>query len=228
MTDVDSAVKLIEDRIGYCFKDKNFIKEALTHSSFANERKINKLSCNERLEYLGDAVLELVSSDHIFRNYPSMPEGRMSKFRASLVCEEALAQCAERIGLGTLIFLGKGEEQSGGREKPSVTSDAFEALIGALYMDGGLDTARNFIMEHVLKNAEEHLVTADPKSALQEKVQGMGHETIEYRVVSETGPEHDKSYSVELLIGGKVSGSGTGRSKKLAEKEAALEALRRL
>jgi len=228
MSEIDSAVNTIEDRIGYSFRNKELIREALTHSSFANERKINKLSCNERLEYLGDAVLELVSSDHIFRNYPDMPEGRMSKFRASLVCEEALAICAEKIGLGKLIFLGKGEEQSGGREKPSVTSDAFEAVIGALYLDGGIDTARKYITEYVLQNAEEHLVTADPKSALQEKVQAMNHDTIEYRIISESGPEHDKSYSVEVLIGGKVCGSGTGRSKKLAEKEAALEALRRL
>ena len=127
---------ILEERIGYTFSDKTLLRTALTHSSYAHERKINKIECNERLEFLGDAVLEQISSVHIFKNHPKMPEGQMSKLRAAMVCETALAKCAKKIGLGDLIFLGRGEEGSGGRSKPSVTSDAYEALIGALFLDG--------------------------------------------------------------------------------------------
>ena len=225
MNDIHQNVARLEEVIAYKYKDRNLAVEALTHSSYANERKLNKIACNERLEYLGDAVLELVTSDYIYRNYPDMPEGKMSRLRADLVCEGSLSESAARIGLGELILLGVGEEHCGGRNKPSVTSDAFEAVIGSLYLDGGMEAAKRFIDEYVLDDVEKHSEASDPKSALQEFVQAKKLGIITYKVTDETGPEHAREYTVDVLINDKVYGTGKGRNKKTAEKNAAKAAV---
>jgi ribonuclease-3 len=217
-------LELLEERIGYTFRDKTLLRTALTHSSYAHERKINKVECNERLEFLGDAVLEQISSDYIYRHHPKMPEGQMSKLRASLVCETALAECAKKIGLGELLFLGRGEEGSGGRTKPSVTSDAYEAVIGAMYLDGGIEPARKFVEREVLSQEAMDRVV-DAKTALQELAQSRGMRTATYILLEERGPEHDKEFSVAVQIAGEELGRGIGRNKKSAEKAAAAVAL---
>ncbi len=220
-------LRQLEERIAYTFTDKTLLRTALTHSSYAHERKINKVECNERLEFLGDAVLEQISSDHIFRKHPQMPEGQMSKLRASLVCETALAGCAAKIGLGELLYLGRGEEASGGRTKPSVTSDAYEALIGAMYLDGGIETAKVFVEREVLSEEPIDRVV-DAKTALQELTQAMGLGTVTYRLISESGPEHAKEFLVAVIVAGEEMGQGIGRNKKSAEKAAADVALKKL
>jgi len=226
MNEAELANRLSECT-GYPFQNTSLAVEALTHSSYAFERKINKIACNERLEFLGDAVLEQISSDRIFRQFPEMPEGKMSRLRAALVCEEALSVCAERIGLGDLLLLGKGEDACGGRKKASVTSDALEAVIGAIYLDGGIDAARCFVERVVLSDIKEKAGAGDPKSTLQEKVQAEGNGRIEYRVISESGPEHDKTFLVEVRVDGNVLGQGEGHNKKSAEKAAAADALKK-
>ena len=218
---------LLEERIGYIFQDKILLRTALTHSSYAHERKINKIECNERLEFLGDAVLEQISSEYIYKEHPKMPEGQMSKLRASLVCEPALAECAKAIGLGELIFLGRGEEAGGGRTKPSVTSDAYEALLGAMYLDGGIGPVKAFVEREVLSREPQVQIT-DAKTALQEMAQAKGLGTVSYELVEESGPEHDKIFVVEVLLNGEVRGRGTGRNKKSAEKAAAAVAIKNL
>lgn len=226
MNDSNGLSKL-EEKIEYVFKNKGLATEALSHSSYVNERKINKIKCNERLEFLGDAVLEMVSSDYLFTNYPNMLEGNMSKLRASLVCETALAKSAKMINLGDYILLGKGEEGLGGRMRASVTSDAFEAIIGAMYLDGGIEVAKNFIHKYVLYDVDSFINDIDSKSKLQELVQSKDNKLkIEYRVVDESGPEHEKVFIVDVLVGNEVYGTGRGHSKKNAEKEAAKEAIK--
>ncbi|MBR5420034.1 MAG: ribonuclease III [Lachnospiraceae bacterium] len=204
------------------------MKQALTHSSYAHERRINKVECNERLEFLGDAVLELISSKYLFARYPRMPEGDLSRLRASLVCEPALAECAQRLGLGSLLYLGKGEEAGGGREKASVTSDACEALIGAIFLDGGMEEAARFVERELLKDSDAHVREKDPKTALQEMIQAGGGGSVEYRLLREEGPEHDKRFYVEVSIRGEACGEGVGKNKKSAEKDAAAKALKYL
>ena len=215
---------ILEERIGYTFSDKTLLRTALTHSSYAHERKINKIECNERLEFLGDAVLEQISSVHIFKNHPKMPEGQMSKLRAAMVCETALAKCAKKIGLGDLIFLGRGEEGSGGRSKPSVTSDAYEALIGALFLDGGPEVAKEFVEREVLQE-EPSVQVVDPKTQLQELAQAKSLGAVSYELIEESGPEHDKIFVVRVHVGDTIQGNGSGHNKKSAEKAAAAEAL---
>lgn len=223
----EGRIKALEDRIGYSFQKKELVREALTHSSYANERCLKKINCNERLEFLGDAVLEQASSIYLFRQYPEVPEGQLSKMRASLVCESALAAAAEKIQLGDFIFLGKGETANGGNKKPSVVSDAMEALIGALYLDGGEKASNRFIMQHILTNIQEKEKSfMDYKSELQELVQSGSHGTIRYQVTGEYGPEHEKEFEVELTIDQKKISLGRGRSKKAAEQMAAYEALK--
>ena len=213
----------MERVIGYEFSDKTLLERAMTHSSYSNERKINKTECNERLEFLGDAVLEIISSDLIYKKYPDMPEGKMSKLRASLVCEPALYESSLAIKLGDYIRLGKGEEAGGGRNKPSVVSDAFEALIGAIYLDGGQKKSAEIILKYILSNNQlENAEMQDSKSYLQELVQSAaGDNCITYEVVEERGPEHDKEYVVRVLVNGQELGRGCGKSKKAAEKDAA-------
>lgn len=221
----DYTVSLLEERIGYSFKDIALLKQALTHSSYANEQKINKLPNYERLEFLGDAVLELVSSEFLFRENPSMPEGQLTKMRASMVCEPSLAFCAKDLELGQFILLGKGEENSGGRNRESITSDAMEAVIGAIFLDGGLDKAKEFIYRFILSDLEDKQLFFDSKTTLQEHIQGKLKKEFSYELVDEFGPEHDKTFCVEIRMDGEVLGSGKGRTKKAAEQQAAYEAL---
>ncbi|MGN0346825.1 MAG: ribonuclease III [Lachnospiraceae bacterium] len=219
----------LEKIIDYEFRNQELLRKAMTHSSYANERKINKIECNERLEFLGDAVLEMISSNFLFHQFPKMPEGDLSRIRASLVCETALAECAKNISLGDYIFLGKGEAGGGGREKASVTSDAFEALIGAIFLDGGIAAAEKFILSNVLSDAKEKMEFYDSKSVLQELIQQKKDASpIHYQIIGESGPEHQKQFVVQVLIGETVYGQGTGKNKKTAEKMAALEAIRKL
>lgn len=220
------SISNLEDVIGYSFKDKSLIKRALTHSSYANEQKINKSGDYERLEFLGDAVLELVSSDFFYHEYPQMPEGRLTKLRSSHVCEPALAFCAREFELEKYILLGKGEERTGGRQRDSIISDVCEAVIGALYLDGGMSVAHKFIHQYVLNDLENKTLFYDSKSILQETVQANNHIPLEYKLISEDGPDHDKSFTVEVFIDGKSAGTGVGKTKKGAEQKAAFEAIK--
>lgn len=220
------SISDLEQVIGYSFKDKALVKRALTHSSYANEQKINKSGDYERLEFLGDAVLELVSSEFFYHEYPQMPEGRLTKLRSSHVCEPALAFCAREFGLEQYILLGKGEERTGGRERDSIISDVCEAIIGALYLDGGMTIAHKFIHQFILNDIENKSLFYDSKSILQETVQANGHISLEYKLISEEGPDHDKIFTVEVFIGGKSSGIGSGKTKKGAEQKAAYEAIK--
>ena len=218
-------LKELEQKIGYKFRDFSLLERAMMHSSYTNERSLPKYQCNERLEFLGDAVLELVSSEFLFKGSPKMPEGELTKTRASMVCEPSLALCARDIDLGSYLLLGKGEEATGGRMRDSVTSDAMEALIGAVYMDGGFTSAKEFIHRFVLTDLEDKKLFYDSKTILQEMVQAEKLGTITYRLVKTEGPDHNKSFHTEVLIGNKVSGKGVGRTKKASEQQAAYEAI---
>lgn len=227
MTDEKYAIEKLEAQIDYVFRDKNLIRQALTHSSYANERKINKIEDYERIEFLGDAVLELVSSEYLYERQKSMSEGQLTRTRAAMVCEPSLASCARDIGLDGYILLGKGEEMTGGRNRDSIISDVMEALIGAVYLDGGFEQARAFIHRFVLMDLEDKALFYDAKSILQEEMQKDGGD-IRYVLTGESGPEHDKSFSVEVYQGEKFLGKGSGHNKKAAQQNAAYEALRRL
>lgn len=218
----------LEKTAGYRFRDQELLKTALCHSSYVNEHRMNRLECNERLEFLGDAVLELVSSEYLFAQYPQMPEGELTRLRASLVCEPTLALCAREIGLGEYLSLGRGEERTGGRYRDSVTSDALEALIGAVYLDGGFASAKEFILKYVLNDIEHKKLFFDSKTIFQEMVQGNLPGEISYHLVGEEGPDHDKTFSVEVWIGSRVMGRGSGRTKKAAEQMAAYRAICKL
>ena len=214
-------MKQLEKNIGYHFRDKNLLKTAVTHSSFANENR-GGLAYNERLEFLGDAVLQLVTSEKLFKENPDMPEGRMSKQRAALVCEDALAGYSKEIQLGDFMLLGKGEEATGGRNRPSILADAFEALIGAIFLDGGMDNAKRFVRRFL---DAAHTSLKDYKTLLQEIIQKNPGERLSYVVIGESGPDHDKVFNVEVHLNSNVIGKGTGKSKKQAEQAAAKEAL---
>lgn len=216
--------KQLEGKIGYSFKDKSLLKQALTHSSFSNEQKINKLRNYERLEFLGDAVLELISSKFFFMENPDMSEGEMTKLRSSMVCEQALAYCARDIELGDFLLLGKGEEATGGRKRESIIADVMEAIIGALFLDGGMEEAERFVLKFILSDLENKQLFYDSKTILQEKVQKQG-KVLHYRLLEETGPDHDKQFTVEACIDGVAITTGSGRNKKTAEQNAAYEAL---
>ena len=215
----------LQDKIGYKFTEEKLLRQAVTHSSFANEKHLKKHSDNERLEFLGDAVLEIVSSEFLYKNYPKKSEGDLTKFRASLVCEPTLALCTREIDLGKYLYLGKGEDLNGGRMRNSILSDALEAVIGAIYLDGGFENAKKFIHRFILTDIEHKKLFYDCKTSLQEVVQGHYEEELNYRLVSEEGPDHDKKFSVEARIGEKVIGRGIGHTKKAAEQEAAYQAL---
>ena len=218
----------LEKKINYTFKDKALIKRAMMHSSYINEKHLEKYECNERLEFLGDAVLELVSSEFLFLDMPEVSEGKLTKTRASMVCEPALAYCARDIDLGSYLLLGKGEDATGGRERDSVTSDAMEALIGAIYLDGGFTNAKEFIHKFILTDLENKKLFYDSKTILQEIVQAKMEEPIIYELIKEEGPDHNKSFTVQALIGSDIYGTGTGRTKKAAEQKAAYEAILKL
>lgn len=217
-------IKELEKKIGYEFRKKELIWQALTHSSFSNEQKINKYRNYERLEFLGDAVLELLSSQFFFETYPEMPEGEMTKLRSSMVCELALAYCARDISLGDYLLLGKGEEATGGRTRDSIISDVMEAVIGALYLDGGLSAADAFVKKYILSDLESKQLFYDSKTILQEEVQKEG-KSLTYELVSEIGPDHDKVFVMEVRIDGQTAGKGQGRNKKTAQQQAAYQAL---
>lgn len=213
------------EKIGYQYKDKSLLEQALTHSSYANEQKINKSKNYERLEFLGDAVLELVSSDFLFSANPDMPEGQLTRTRASMVCEPALAYCARDLELEKYIRLGKGEEMTGGRYRDSIISDVMEAVIGSLYLDGGFKVAHDFIHKFILSDLEDKILFYDAKTVLQEMVQETKDSTLSYELISEEGPDHNKLFRVEAHINGKALTQGCGRTKKAAEQQAAYEAI---
>ena len=215
----------LQNKIGYQFKDQEFLVSALMHSSYTNEKRLPKYKCNERSEFLGDAVLELVSSEFLFDANEKMPEGELTKLRASMVCEPSLAFCAREIGLGDYLLLGKGEEFTGGRNRDSVTSDALEALIGAIYLDGGFANAKEFILRFVLNDLEHKKLFYDSKTILQELVQGNFTENLSYHLIKEEGPDHNKIFFVEVYIGNVCYGKGKGRTKKAAEQDAAYHAI---
>ena len=223
----NTSLSELEGRIGYQFKDRYLLECALTHASFANEQKIHRYKDYERLEFLGDAVLEMVSSAFLYNEYPDKREGELTKLRASLVCEPSLADCARHLGIPAYLRLGKGEEASGGREKESILCDVVEAVIGAMYLDcGEIDPPRRFIMRFILSD-RDRVFFYDSKSMLQEWAQGRG-ELIRYEVLEENGPEHLKNYRIGVFVGDKLVGTGEGRSKKSAEQQAAYAAISRI
>lgn len=222
------ALKELQEKIGYQFRDETLLKQALTHSSFANEQKINKLGNYERLEFLGDAVLELVTSEFLFNENKDMPEGQLTRLRASMVCEPALAYCARDIRLGSYILLGKGEEATGGRKRDSIISDVMEAVIGAIFLDGGIENAKKYIYRFVLSDLGDKILFMDSKTLLQEEIQKNNTAQLRYELVGETGPDHDKEFRVEAYLDEKLIGTGVGRTKKAAEQQAAYEALVRI
>ncbi len=228
MQNMKDALHELQGKIGYQFQDETLLKQALTHSSFANEQKINKLNNYERLEFLGDAVLELVSSEFLYNENEDMPEGQLTRLRASMVCEPALAYCARDINLNSYILLGKGEEATGGRKRDSITSDVMEAVIGAIFLDGGIEKAKKFIYRFVLSDLEDKILFLDSKTLLQEEIQKKNTAQLRYELVGEEGPDHDKQFSVEAYLDGRLIGSGVGRTKKAAEQQAAYEALKKL
>ena len=218
----------LEKKIGYRFQEFSLLEHAMRHSSFCNEQKMDKLQNNERMEFLGDAVLELVTSEFLYTKYPKMPEGEATRKRASMVCEQTLALCAKELELGSYLFLGKGEELTGGRERASVTSDALEALIGAIYLDGGFTNAKEFIEKYVLNGIEEKQLFFDRKTIFQEMMQSVTNEAIHYELIGQEGPDHCKTFSVELFVGERSAGKGTGKSKKAAEQAAAYDAIKKI
>ena len=219
---------VLEERIGYHFRNRYLLECALTHSSFANEQKIRRYEDYERLEFLGDAVLEMISSDFLYRKYPDKKEGQLTKLRASLVCEPALAYCARDLGIDHFIRLGRGEELGGGRDKDSIISDVCEALIGAMYLDSGnIEIPRAFILRFILSDLEGKLLFYDSKSILQERCQKQGKE-VSYEILEESGPSHLPTYTAAVCVDAGRIATGSGRSKKAAEQDAAYRALLRM
>ena len=218
-------IEEFEKIIGYSFRDKGLISEALTHSSYANEHRLSDMGNNERLEFLGDAVLEISISEYLYNRYPNEPEGYLTKMRASIVCEPTLALCSKDIRLGEFLLLGKGEELTGGRERKSITSDAFEAVIGAIYLDGGFANAKEFIDKFILADIKDKQLFYDSKTILQEIVQAKGDKNLVYKLVGENGPDHNKQFEVNAMLGDEIVGKGIGRTKKAAEQEAAYNAI---
>ena len=219
----------LEQAIGYRFKNITLLQNALSHSSYANERWHDSLKSNERLEFLGDSILGMVVADHLYKTFPDRPEGELTRMRADMVCEQSLANIADRIGLGGHLLLGHGEEQGGGRGRASILADAVESVIAATYLDGGMEAAQRFIETFVLCNVPvSRLRNVDYKTHLQELVQQKKNQVISYQLVGESGPDHDKHFDVEVAVNGEVVGHGTGTSKKRAEQDAACNALKSL
>ncbi len=222
----ENLLNKLEKEMGYDFKDLSLLQTALTHSSFANEAK-DDIKCNERLEFLGDAVLSMVVSDYIFSHCPSFPEGDLTKLRASLVCEKTLCEFSQSLKVGEFLRLSKGEMNSDGNKRPSILADAFEAIIAAIYLDGGIESARKFILQFVIPLIKDPRPRKfkDYKTTLQEIIQKNKGETVSYNLVEETGPDHNKHFVVEVCLNNNVVGRGGGRNKKAAEQQAAREAL---
>ena len=223
-----NAWKEFQEIIGYQFTDESYLKIALTHSSYANENRNKNVQYNERLEFLGDSVLGLIVSRYIFENFPQLPEGKLTKMRAAVVCERSLWECAVNIDLGKYLILGNGEEHMGGRTRMSILADAFEALIAAIYLDSGIETVREWVMGQLyetIMEASRGKMFKDYKTEFQEVVQKNGDVNIRYEVVGESGPDHDKIFVVNVYLNGELMGSGEGSSKKKAEQQAAQNAL---
>ena len=219
-------IKDLEAAIGYTFQNITLLQNALSHSSYANERWHDSLKSNERLEFLGDSILGMVTAEYLYRNFPDRLEGDLTRMRADMVCERALASVAERIHLGEHILLGHGEQSSGGRHRDSILADAVESVIAACFLDGGMEPARQFINTFVLTEVPvKRLRNVDYKTALQELVQQKKNQVLSYAMVGESGPDHDKQFQVEVSLNGKVVGSGIGSSKKRAEQDAARAAI---
>ena len=222
-------IKELETAIGYRFRNITFLQNALTHSSYANERWHNSLMSNERLEFLGDSILGMLVAEYLYRNFPDRSEGELTRMRADMVCEKALAVVANQIGLGSHLLLGKGEEQGGGRNRESILADAVESVIAACYLDGGMEAAEKFVKTFVLTHVPvTKLNNADYKTMLQEMVQQKRNQVLSYTLVGETGPDHEKQFVVELTLNGTVIGRGEGTSKKRAEQDAARVAMETL
>lgn len=222
MTD---QLRKLEEKIGYQFREQSLLKQALSHSSYTYESHIAYSHCNERLEFLGDAVLELVSSEYLYSENPEMPEGELTKLRASLVCEPSLAASARELNLTEFLYLGKGEQTTGGGQRDSILSDAFEAIIGAIYLDGNYQSAKTFICKFVLSDIENKQLFYDSKTILQEIVQGMQGKEISYVIEKEEGPDHDRTYESSCRIGNQKYGTGIGKTKKAAQQHAAYETI---
>ena len=223
-----NKIGTLEEKTGHKFNNPELLKRAMVHASSANERQGRRIQHNERMEFLGDAVLQLVVSEYFFQHYPKVAEGELTKMRASVVNEQVLAQIAKDLALGEYLRLGKGEELSGGRERPSILSDAMEAVIGAIFLDAGLEKARDFILQYLsgpLAAIEKGNYRQDYKTALQEQMQRVAGRNVQYRTISQQGPDHDKVFTVQVEADGEVLGSGTGKTKKDAEQAAAREAL---
>ena len=220
-------IEELQQIIGYHFKDLQLLVTALTHSSYLNESKGRDSlpADNERLEFFGDAIIEFYVSDYLFHKYDDTPEGDMTKLRASMVCEQSLAECSRQIGLCSYLNMGKGEESSGGRERPSITSDAFEALTAAIYLDSGKEAAEAFIQEHLIKVLEHKTLFFDAKTRLQEIIQKDPGARLTYELLSEEGPSHNKLFTSAVLLNGREIGRGSGHSKKLSQQEAAVHAM---
>lgn len=217
-------LKEFQKKIGYQFQQEGLLRQALTHSSYANEHRMKKLSDNERLEFLGDAVLEIVTSDFLYHEHTDVPEGELTRVRASIVCEQTLAFCTRALNLGDYLLLGKGEDQTGGRKRKSILSDAFEAIIGAIYLDGGFANAKEFVKSFILNDLESKQLFYDSKTILQEVVQA-AHKEVVYEIIGESGPEHDKDFIASAKVNGMFHVTAKGHTKKHAEQHAAYEAL---
>ena len=218
----------LEEKLGYTFQNRALLENALTHSSYANENKHTGAQSNERLEFLGDSVLGMVTADYLYRVHPDLPEGDLTRTRAALVCEGSLVEVAQQLELGTYLKLGKGEDAGGGRERPSIVADAVEAVLAAVYLDGGIGSARKIIQRFILDREEEKSGSRDYKTALQELVQRESGQVLAYRLVGSTGPDHAKRFQVEVELNGVPVGAGEGRSKKEAEQMAAKAAIAKL
>ena len=217
-----------EKNIGYKFNNKELLKKALTHTSYAYEHNIES---NEKLEFLGDSILEFVTSEYLYNNYKNLREGEMTKVRATVVCEKSLYKIAKKHNFSDFLYLGKSEEKSNGANKPAILADSVEAVIAAIYLDGNLENAKKFIIENLkdeIKLATEHVGQKDYKTVLQEKLQENGEVKIEYTIIREIGPEHDKTFEAQVQFNGRILANGLGKSKKVAEMEAARKALENL
>ena len=222
----ENSLEVLQEKIEYRFKNEKLLKQAFVHKSYANEMQIKKYHSYERLEFLGDAVLELLTSDFLFRKHKDVLEGQLTKMRASMVCEPTLASCAKVLNLGDFILLGKGEESTGGRDRDSTISDVMEAIIGAIYIDGGIDAAKAFVHKFIYAAIENKELFYDCKTSFQEYVQGKLRREYGFRLASMSGPEHQKVFCIEALVDGEVVGVGYGSTKKGAEQKAAGEALK--
>ena len=222
-------MKTLETKLGYQFKNHKLLDHALTHSSYANEHHLGSISSNERLEFLGDSVLGMIVADHLYRTFPDLPEGDLTRIRANLVCEGSLVLVAKEWDLGRYLKLGKGENACGGRSRPSILADAVEAVLAAVFLDGGLAHDRDIIQRFLLDRMEQvNRASRDHKTYLQELVQRKSGQVLSYELIGESGPDHNKTFQMQVLLNGQPIGQGTGHSKKEAEQAAANAAIERL